>query len=194
MKRFRSDQTGASLAEFALLLPVLLMLTFGMMELGYLGYQVQQGSFAAKRAVRVAATRELITPGSVADCGPVITAPTAGTPCGGTLDTSNNRVSDTSVWVSCPEDDECGADIDRIVSEVASFYPRATSDHVEIELSGANLGFQGMGRPVPMVTVRFVAVPYNSIFFGNTSFNLPDFASSMPAEDITNGPGGSEFY
>src|SRR5262245_43853576 len=94
LKAFSTDRTGAALAQFALVLPVFLLLIFGAIEGGMLMWQFQQGEIAAKRAVRIAVTRQLMATGSMGDCGPSVPATTpAGTLCA--------QVPDTSVWATC---------------------------------------------------------------------------------------------
>lgn len=186
----RTHTSGAALSEFALILPALLLLIFGVLEIGYLAWQVQQGSVASKRAVRIAATRAIIVPGSIADCGPSqpVTA-VAGTRCG--------DISDFSVWATCNGDGTgdaaCGADIARIAQEVANFYPAVAPEDIQIEISGAGLGFVGMGRPVPLITVRFLNVQYDFIALGALAdlagIQMPDMSASAPGEDLSDGPG-----
>jgi hypothetical protein len=186
----RSDRRGTALAEFALILPALLLLLFGVMEIGYLAWQFQQGAIASKRAVRIAATRALIVPGSIKDCGP--TQPVTAVP-----GTRCSTIPDYSVWATCNGDGTggaaCGADIPRIAAEVADFYPAVEPENIQIIISGAGLGFVGMRRPVPLVTVRFVDVDYNFIALGGladlTGLRMPDMSASATAEDLSNGPG-----
>lgn len=186
----RGDMSGASLAEFALILPAFLLLIFGVLEVGYLAWQFQQGSIASKRAVRIAATRAVIMPGSIPDCGPSQPeTAVAGTRC--------SDIPDYSVWGICNGDGTgdaaCGADIPRIAEEVASFYPAVDPESIQIEFSGAGLGFVGMGRPVPLITVRFLNVNYDFVALGALAdiagLEMPDMTASAPGEDIINGPG-----
>ncbi len=190
LRPLRTNTSGAALSEFALILPALLLLIFGVLEIGYLSWQFQQGSIASKRAVRIAATRALIVPGSIADCGPSqpVTS-VAGTRC--------SEIADYSLWATCNGDGTgdaaCGADIPRIAQEVAGFYPAVEPEDIQIEISGAGLGFVGMGRPVPLITVRFVNVQYNFIALGALAdlagIQMPDMSASAPGEDLSDGPG-----
>lgn len=188
VNRLLRDNRGASLAEFALLFPIFALLTFGVLEMGYLAWQLQQGALASKRAVRIAATRQVIAPGAIPDCGPGTGGAAPGTLCADLTPSSNS-------WGSCTGagGSPCGADIATITQEITAFYPRATADKIRYEFSGGGLGFVGLGKPVPIVTVRFVGVQFDFIVlkgFGIGPVNMPPLSASAPAEDLTNGPGG----
>ena len=183
------DKDGAVLAQFALILPVMLLLTFGAIEGGMLMWQFQQGEIASKRAVRLAATRALMTAGSVGDCGPSTPASTpAGTLC--------SQVPDTSVWATCKGDGSsggmCGPDIARVALEISKFYPAVKPKDITIQISGGNLGFLGMGHPTPVVTVSFDKVNYKFAVLGGlgdiAARAMPKMTASAPAEDVFNGP------
>lgn len=188
-QRLLKDRCGASLAEFAILLPLFSLFTFAILEVGYLMWQFQQGAIASKQAVRIATTRSLVAAGTLPDCG-VVTALPPGTLC------SNVSGSDSWGPIVCNGagvgNAACGPDIARIAQEITRFYPRATEENIEIVLSGAGLGFVGLGKPVPMVTVRFVDVEFDFIVLsglaGFTSFTMPPLSASAPAEDMANGP------
>lgn len=183
------NRDGASLAEFALLLPVLLLFLFGTLETGYLMWQFQQGEIAAKRGVRIASTRALLMPGSIADCGPAQPGTAvAGTECA--------TLNDYSVWATCRGDGSggaaCGADIPAVAAEIAAFYPLADPENIVIEFSGGGMGFVGLGHPVPLVTVRLENVNFDWIVVGAlanlAAFDMPSMSASAAAEDLKNGP------
>jgi hypothetical protein len=181
---------GASLAEFAILLPLLLLFVFGALEIGYLMWQVQQGGVAAKKAVRIATTRALIAPGAIPDCGPATPATAiAGTKC--------STIADYSLWATCRGDGTgsaaCGPDIARVATEVRRFYPAVAQEDIVIEISGGGMGFVGLGRPVPVVTVRFENVQFEFITLGGlaglANITMPSMSASAAAEDLQNGVG-----
>jgi hypothetical protein len=185
------NESGATLAEFALVLPVFLLLIFGAIEGGMLMWQFQQGEIAAKRAVRIAVTRQLMVPNAMGDCGP--SASPATTPAG----TFCAQVPDTSVWATCKGDGSggsvCGPGIARVAEEISRFYPAVKKEDISIQLSGGNLGFMGLGHPTPIVTVTFDKVNYEFIVLGGlgglADFAMPKMTASAPAEDVWNGPG-----
>ena len=185
LRQLRKDKRGASVAEFALILPILLGLTFGIIEVGILAWQLQLGSFASKKAVRIASTRSLVVPGSLPDCGVSANGFPAGTVC--------SDIPGSSGWSVTCSASNCGPDFDRVVQEIVDIYPQAAPENIQIELQGAGLGFVGLGRPVPIITVSFVGLTYDfpvlSNVLGLGSVNLPVLSASAPAEDLTNGGG-----
>ena len=189
VKSLRKNKRGAALAEFALLFPAFALLFFGALDVGFMMWQVQQGEIAVKRAVRVAATRAVLD-GSIDDCGPNNASAIPGTLC-----------SDLAIqndWGGCLINDisspgtpsaPCGTDVARVATEIMAFYPRAAQGDVRFTFSGSGLGFEGLGKPVPIVTVQFENIPFQTIMigiFGN--FVMSPQSASAPAEDLTNGP------
>jgi hypothetical protein len=190
VRSLASDDSGASLTQFALILPAFLILIFGAIEGGFLMWQFQQGEIASTRAVRLAATRTLLTPGSIPDCGPSTPSTTpAGTLC--------INIPDTSIWATCRGNGTgggaCGPDVARVAVEISRFYPAVKPEDIIIELSGGGMGFVGLGHPVPVVTVRFDKVDYEFIVLsalgGLAALAMPTMSASAPAEDMLNGPG-----
>lgn len=188
--KFLRKTGGSALAEFALILPILMLLIFSVLDIGYLAWQFQQGEIASKRAVRLAATRSLLVPGTIPDCGPSQPGTSvAGTHCA--------DIPDYSVWATCHGDGSgdaaCGTDVARVAQEIAGFYPAVSPDDIVIEFSGAGLGFVGMGHPVPLITVRFVNVEFQFVFLGGLAdlagIQMPEMSASAPGEDLINGPG-----
>ena len=55
----RRRQRGAVSVEFVFILPILLLLIFGIIQFAYYFFQVQQGAFAAREAARQAAVGTL---------------------------------------------------------------------------------------------------------------------------------------
>ncbi|PWE18593.1 hypothetical protein DDZ18_03035 [Marinicauda salina] len=186
---FGRDRDGATLAEFAILLPVLALLTFAIIEFALVLWQHQQAQIAVSRALRLATTRALVDPADFTDCnGPNGSAATeqAGTSC--------SAVAGGGVWgpetctVSSPGycDPALLADM---LAEVQALFPEAEASNMVVELEGAGLGFVGFGRPVPMVKVRLTGIDYQFIAIGGLAglgdLTLPDFEATAPAEDLS---------
>lgn len=53
---------GAAAVEFALLMPLLFMILFGIIQFGYLFFQKQQAAFAAREGARIAAVGTMSCP------------------------------------------------------------------------------------------------------------------------------------
>ncbi|NNE41476.1 MAG: pilus assembly protein [Marinicaulis sp.] len=185
IRKLIKNRSGAALVEFTLVSPLLFITTFGILEFSNVMWQYQQADIATRLAVRLAATRDSVVTG-LPDCG-VATSEPAGTDCA--------DVSGSDSWsVSCNAGSPGGscnaATIARIMTEIHKVNPNIPASNVQIEYSGAGLGFVGLGRPVPIVTVRVTNLTANYIAIGNlvgfaNSFTMPDFVASIPAEDLT---------
>ena len=55
IRRRGHEERGAAAVEFALVLPILLLIVFGLIQYGWLFYQVQETSYAVREGARVAA-------------------------------------------------------------------------------------------------------------------------------------------
>ena len=192
LRKLRNNNQGASLVEFALLFPAFAFLFFGALEVSFMMWQIQQGEIAVKRALRVATTRSVLEDGAYPDCGPANSTAVLGTLC-------SDLPDDTGEWGNCLINDisnpgspasPCGTDVARVAQEIMAFYPKAAQGDVRFIFSGSGLGFEGLGKPVPIITVQFENVPFSTIMlgvFGN--FTMATQSASAPAEDLTNGPG-----
>jgi len=185
VSRFRSfgkDKSGATLVEFALIAPLLFLITFAIFQFAFVFYQFQALNAAARMGARVAVTRASVITG-FNDCGPGVAA-TPGQPC------ALNAASRTWAPVSCGAGTACAnpATFNRVLLEMRRIYPRLTGNNVRITYSPSGLGFQGLGRPVPLVTVTITGIAADmSVLapFGIPALVLPDFATTLPAEDFT---------
>ena len=95
LRRFHGDLGGASAVEFALVLPVFLLLVLGAMSAATLGFSVASMNYAVEEAARCAAVKKAacLTPSDTAtfatskyvgpSVSPVFTYTTAG--CGNTV-------------------------------------------------------------------------------------------------------------
>jgi Flp pilus assembly protein TadG len=113
-RRDRSRYRGVALAEAAIVLSLLMMLTLGALEYGWLFINAQQVTNAARQGARIAilpdngasgrartAITQLLTNAGLADDNPVIDVPEASSPQGGvnvktirvTVSTANLRLT-----------------------------------------------------------------------------------------------------
>ena len=113
VKRLRDDESGAPLAELALVIPMLLVMLFGMMEFANLLYQQQVITKGVQEAARLAARSPAITGGGI--CPPNAAAgsswatttsqaknlATHGVPSGGSLILPNFDNANVTVSILC---------------------------------------------------------------------------------------------
>lgn len=180
------DKAGAALAELALVIPLFTILIFSVLEMGYAVWQLQQGAIASRQAVRLVSTRGVLT--GMGDCGP--NTGFAGERCA--------AVSGSDSWTVTCNGSSGGANCNNtelavVVNEIRTIYPAAQPNQIVITYEGAGLGFQGLGRPVPIITVEFVGVPFDFIVLDMATIGLagmidmPTMRASTVAEDLQNG-------
>lgn len=184
-KTFGRNNEGATLVEFSLLFPLLLLLTFGILEFANYFWQYQRADYAAQVAARMAVTRATFV--GLDDClGTGSSTDIGGTKC--------SDISGSASWsVTCTGTNQAASCVSatytRILQEVQVFYPSATASNLRITASGAGLGFKGLGRPVPLVTVELTGLQVNFIalnaILGLGPVNLPNFTTSLPGEDLS---------
>lgn len=180
---------GSATIEYALVAPLLIMLTFGIAEFALIFWQWNAAEKATHLGARLAATRGPVMIG-VPDCG-VATAERAGTNC--------RYVAGSDSWVVTCDGSAPSASCDTvqmtaIVADMAAIFPRIQLANVIFEFRGVGLGFVGRGSPVPAISVSLQNLKYDYValaaFTGAASVNLPAFRATLIGEDLnSNGSG-----
>lgn len=192
IRTFIEETKAATLVEFSFVAPLLFLITFGIAELGYYFYQYQTLDTATRMAVRMAATRGPIITG-LPDCG-VATTVAPGNFCkivAGSRDWGPYTCTGTAPTPtgSPPPGTACDTDLmTRILQEMQLVSPGLDADNIRISYSGSGLGFVGLGRPVPVVTVEVTGVTANLPVlgaFGIGGFLMPPFTTSLTGEDLS---------
>lgn len=190
VREFQDDTSGAVLIEYTIVFVLLMLLTFGLVEFGYVFYQYNAAETATAVGARYIATRGPVYSwtASAIDCG-VSTSATAGTSCA--------SVSGASSWTITCNAQSPGAGCQQavltaVVARMHQLAPRVQAQNVQVVLKGAGLGFVGRGAPVPMVTVRLTGMTYDFIalddLLGFGRLTMPSFGSTIVGEDL-NGAG-----
>ncbi len=185
LKRLKSNQSGATLVEFTLVLLIMLLMTFGIVEFGYAGYQWANAEAATQRGVRLAATRDAAII-NIPDCGAGVTGVALGQPCSTDAGSYN--------WSASCNAGAGGANCNAatlalIVAEMQRSYPDIAAANVNVIFSGAGLGFQGLGRPVPIVTIELSGLTFDFVVLDAliglpNQIAMPAFRASLPGEDL----------
>ena len=196
---------GAAGAEFTLVLPVLLLLLFGIIDGGRLLWEMNRAHKATQYGARFAAVTHMV-PSSLASysfaTGTSVPAVTAGVPVPRTSFTSVSCTSDGCA-VGDPEDDCKIAEAEvgptpgfdsvafgRIADRMRVIYPTMQNSNLRITYCNVGLGFSGdpYGSDVsPDIIVSLAGsepvqfVPITSLLLA--SFPLPASAGSMTLED-----------
>lgn len=186
-----SDESGASAAEFTLVLPLMLIFLLGIMDVGFYAWQLNRAEKATQTGARWAVTTDLVPSGLVAYSFAV----GAGVPQGTVVPEADSfeEIVCTDDGCACTGACPFPADADAdafaaIVERMQDIKNEIEPANVEIVYSWSGLGFSGdpNGPDVaPFVTVRLVDMDYQPLFTLITGGDvaLPDFAYTLTAED-----------
>lgn len=193
-RRVARDQTAASAAEFALVLPLLLLFIFGTIDVGRLMWEWNRAEKATQMGVRFAAVTDIVPSGlvsydfttqaNVVQGESLSPALFPGVSCTGTASTAACTCKGTCVF---PLTSNATA-FNNIVTRMRRMEGRITPANVVIDYDYSGLGFAGnpYGPDVaPIVTVRIRDMEFESIvgqLFGGV-IDKEGFASSLTLED-----------
>lgn len=192
MRGLLLDRRAASAAEFALVLPLLMVALFGIIDGGRYFWEVNKAEKATQMGARFAVVTDPVASGLTDEDyvgqygltqGDVIPAsaldPVVCTNSGDCTCTGN-----------CPGDLARDNDaFQDIVDRMKLFKQDITASQVKITYSGSGLGFAGdpNGMEIaPLVTVELdnaSFTPLTSMLFGGFAVSLPTFRTTLTAED-----------
>lgn len=201
LPRLLRQRGGNTAAEFALVLPLLLLLLFGIIEAGRLMWYWNRAEKATQMAVRYATVTKPIASGMVGYSFVGVDGLTQGDIIPRTAyGTMTCTVASGGSSPTCSCDDNCpwGTAADStafsdLLAYVQNYMPELSAQNIVVEYSPSGLGYAGNpgadGMDIsPMVTIGLQNVPYQPMLlrmFGVQSFNLPGdlFRASMTMED-----------
>jgi Flp pilus assembly protein TadG len=190
-----SDARAASAAEFALVLPLLLILLFGIIDVGRFMWESNEAEKATQMGARYAVVTDPIASGlssySFAINGGISQGsaiPTANF----TSATCNNATCScvASTGSFCSSIGYDATAFSNIVTRMTYMYPAIGQDNVVVEYRNVGLGFAGDpdGPDVStLVTVRLTGLefhPITCLVFG-CAFSMPDFRAALTLEDAS---------
>jgi Flp pilus assembly protein TadG len=203
--RFFSSDQASSAAEFALVLPIALLMLFGVIDVGIYAWQLNEYEKATQMGARFAVVTDLVS-ASLADedltwvgaayCDDGsggLRACNAGETIGAAgLGTITCTSTACSLSGNFPDSFSTSVDataFGNIVARMQRFQPQIAASNVRVEYRGSGLGFAGdPNKPEmsPIVTVRVNDAAYQPIVlspFGGGTVALPDFSYSLTLED-----------
>jgi Flp pilus assembly protein TadG len=196
LRSFLSDTRAASAAEFALVLPLLILLLFGVIDAGRFMWEYNRAEKATQAGARMAVVTNVVAQG-------IASTKFAGQTFGGVTLTQGDRVPASALpTVSCNNSScSCGSCItgipgtydsaafSAVVQRMQYMMPAIQASNVIIEYRGSGLGFAGdpNGADVsPLVTVKLTNVQFRPLaFLMFTTIPMPDFATTLTAEDLS---------
>lgn len=191
--RIWQDRTGGPAAEFALVLPVLLLFLFGMVDVGRLMWVWNQAEKATQMGVRVAVVTSPVSPGIAS----YSYATDGGLPQGdvvpqmqfGGIECDAAACTCLNEGGNCPDAMVGAANIaafNAILDATRGIKGDVTANDLVVDYRYSGLGFAGdpNGPDVaPLVTVRLRNLTFMPmILFGATELDLPGFAATLTME------------
>lgn len=170
LQRLRRDRQGATAIEFALVFPMVFLLTLGLIDFMLLLLDHHRANEAARRAVRLATILDPVAQLSSLESGNPIT-------CTG----SGSSVSCSSASVAN------SAGFGELVTEMQGILPKLSAANLRVTYEHVGLGDKDMpGGILPMVSVELQDVEFSFIAISMVpgipnSITLPAFRSSMVA-------------
>lgn len=191
INRFWKNESGLA-AEFALVLPLLLLFLLGTIDVGIYAWRLNQAEKATQVGARWAAVTDPLAteiastsyvsqtvlqgdriPASALDLITCNSTSCSGAGCS------------TAPITSCTFDSDA---FDRLAARMKQVYPAIADTNIQVEYRGSGLGYAGdpNGPDIaPLITVRLTGLSYTSVVLSPLGGNvgLPDFAYSLTAED-----------
>ena len=191
--RFRQDEAGGPAAEFALVLPLALLMLFGIIDVGRYMWEINRAEKATQTGTRWAVATDIIASGLIdysfaIDGGilqgePIPEADFPGVEC-------------TSAGCQCVDGGTCDFDaaetnaesFSNLVERMRQIKADITANNVTVTYRYSGLGYAGdpNGPDVsPIVTVQVEGLAFTPLIGALTgiSFDIPAFRYSLTMED-----------
>lgn len=204
LRTFLQNRSGATAAEFALVLPIALLLFFGIIDVGRYVWAINELEKSVQAGARYAVATDIVPDGlNSADyvgdtsCGTTLTA--GDTICKEALGTiscssASGTVSCTCETSPCPTLGTANTTaFTNIVSRMNVIDARIRASNVTIKYSGSGLGYAGdpatdddgndLSDIAPIVTVEVPSVPFRALLLLGGGVDLPRVSYSLTLED-----------
>jgi Flp pilus assembly protein TadG len=181
------DQRAASAAEFAMVLPLFMILLFGAIDAGRYMWTINRAEKAAQMGVRMAVVTDFVSSDIGDDyIGQCSTPLGQGDPippgCFTTITCSKPGGS-----VTCSSGTVNQAAFNTVLGRMQLFMPEIAAGNVQVIYSPSGLGYAGDPNGpdlAPLVTVRLSGLSFRPIVtFAFATVGLPEVRSSLTFED-----------
>ena len=185
------NRSGASAAEFALVLPLLILLLLGMLDAARFMWEINRVEKATQMGARMAVVTKPVSTGLETHDylgGGLTQGDIIPRSALGVITCGRNSCTCTG---SCPSNSTvANADaFDLIFARMQLMKPDISADEVTVSYRGSGLGYAGdpHGMDIsPLITVELSDVefrPVTLLFAGGLEFDLPTFRTTLTAED-----------
>lgn len=193
LDRFGADESGSA-AEFALMLPFILLFLIGIIDAGRYTWGFNRG----EKASQVGARTAVVTNPLVKE---LATYSFSGVTVGGTLLGQGDRIPVAALGTITCTSTQCtcttapclngtlthdAAAFAIVAARIKSIWPDVKDADITIEYSGSGLGYAGnpVGMDIaPFVTVKLKNRTLSSYFLFGGSVGFPEFEYSLTMED-----------
>lgn len=182
-----ADKRAASAAEFAMVLPLLIILLFGIIDAGRYMWSVNRAEKAAQMGVRMAVVTDYVA-SSIGDdyVGQCSTPLGQGDPIPADC-YDQITCSMTGSTATCTEGTANTTAFNRVLARMQLMMPEIAANNVQIIYSPSGLGYAGDPNGpdlAPLVTVRLSGLSFNPIVtLAFATVGIPEVRSSLTFED-----------
>ncbi|MGH6892692.1 MAG: TadE/TadG family type IV pilus assembly protein [Dongiaceae bacterium] len=198
LTRFARDDTGTTTIEFTIVALLFFLMTFGLVEFGYMLFQWNSATKAVQLGARLAAVSDPVwtglpgltdsgTPGGPWTTAYNVTCVGSG---GGSCSTSGYDSTAMQRLVYGRGSTTCGViDVDGDPG-MCDIFDRVTPANISVNYRNTGLGFAGRpGGPVPTITLRLTGLTFQFFALGDLlglgPVTMPDFKVTMTGEDLS---------
>ncbi len=193
-RRLLRSEAAASAAEFALVLPLLLLLLFGVIDAGRFMWEYNEAEKATQMGVRYAVVTDPVLNGlynySFSISGGITQGSAVPTTSFDTATCDDSTCSCSPGGGFCSATSRNATAFTNLVTRMNYMYPQIAANNVQIQYKNVGLGFAGDpdGPDVsPLVTVNLRNLqfrPITCLVFA-CSITMPDFRAALTLEDAT---------
>jgi Flp pilus assembly protein TadG len=194
LNRLLRSEKAASAAEFALVLPLLLLLLFGIIDAGRFMWEYNQAEKATQMGARFAVVTDPVLNGlytySFSISGGIGQGNSVPTTSFDTATCTTGTCTCSPGGGFCSATSYNGTAFANLVTRMNQMYPQIAASNVQIQYKNVGLGFAGDpdGPDVsPLVTVSLTGLtfrPITCLVFA-CSITMPDFRAALTLEDAT---------
>ena len=191
------DRRGAGAVEFALVIPLLLILLFGVIDAGRFLWEFNRAEKATQMGARYAIVTDVIPAALVSQnyvgtpyC--IVNGVTQNCTPGDLINDSAALGTLTCTSASCTCTGNCPsatiptASFEKLRDRMRLMKPNINSNNIRVIFRGSGLGFAGDPngmQVIPLVTVELTGLQFRPIMlFNSVPFSMPSFATTLSAE------------